>query len=138
MNCPHCQNKLPEKLGDRPCPACGKIISALPSASEKTPPRRFGWFAFWLILSIPAIANWVVPFGSFRGLDGLGVMIMVNLVGSAASGVGCGIIVARWKGGTLLNQISTGILFSVLLAVVSFAICCAGCAVPALIGNILH
>ena len=138
MNCPHCHEKIAPDYSAPWCPYCGQNFSAPPNDSQKSPPRRFGWFAFWLILSIPAIANWVVPFGSFRGLDGLGVMIMVSIFGSAASGVGCGIIVARWKGGTLLNQISTGILFSVLLAVVSFAICCAGCAVPALIGNILH
>ena len=139
MNCPHCHEKIAADYSALRCPYCGKNFSAPPNDSAKAPPpRRFGWLAFCLVLSLPAIAVWVVPFGSFRGLDALGVMIMVSIVGSVASGMGCGIMLARWKGGTVGHQISTGILFSVLLAIVSFAICCASCAVPALIGGMVR
>ena len=71
-------------------------------------------------------------------MNDLGVVIATGVYGSAAAGVGCGIILARWKGGPISRQIFTGILFSILLAIVSFAICCASCAVPALIGGMFR
>jgi len=71
-------------------------------------------------------------------MNGLGIMILISVYGSAASGVGCGILLARWRGGTIAEQIMTGILFSVLCAIASFTICCASCAVPALIQGMVR
>jgi hypothetical protein len=139
MNCTHCQQELPPEYSAPLCPYCGKNLSGpVDDSSKKQASRKFRWFPFWLVLCIPAVTIWVTPLMSFSGMNGLGVVLIIGVYGSAASGVGGGILLARWKGGTVANQIFTGILFSALCAVVSFTICCASCAVPALIGTMIH
>jgi hypothetical protein len=118
MNCPHCQKELPQNVSAKRCSFCDGNL-----------PRKFNWFFFGLVLSAPALADFILVNFISDSMDTLGTMIFISFVGSLVSGVVCGIVLARWrncKGYEFFFQASG---FAFLTAIASFGLCCVGCTV---------
>lgn len=130
MNCSHCHEKIAPDYFAPWCPYCGRMFAAPSKAAHPPSFRKFNWLFFCIVLSLPAIVVLIM-----LGLIAVDVntMAMASIFGSIVSGVVCAIVLARWKGGTIVDQVFTAILLSVVLAVVSFGLCCLGCTITGLI-----
>jgi hypothetical protein len=134
MNCPHCQKELPGNYGAAWCPLCGKDLSPAPvSLNANVPPRKFNWPFFTVILCAPAVADFVLVTFISNPMDIFGTMMLISFGGSVISGVGCGIILARWKDAAGLQFISQAMAYSFLMAFASFGLCCVGCTVTGIV-----
>jgi hypothetical protein len=139
MNCPHCQRELPENHGAAWCPYCGKdLADAFVSSSGNIPKRRFPWLVFAIVMSAPAMADFILVNFISDSLDTLGTMMLISFVGSTISGIACGIILARWKGASGFRLFSQAIGFAFLMAIVSFGLCCLGCTASAAIQSAIQ
>ena len=59
--------------------------------------------------------------------ESFGYVVTLSLGGSVISGLICGFLLVRWRGRKGFDFISETIAFSILMAIVSFGICCVGC-----------
>lgn len=71
-------------------------------------------------------------------MDSLGTIMLISFGGSTISGVVCGIILARWKGGGGFRFFSQAAGFALLMAIVSFGVCCLGCTASAMIQSTIQ
>ena len=116
MNCPHCQKELPEKPGDQPCPACGKIIPA--GQTQK----RVGVFNLLLVLITPAIITMLVSL--LKSANATSICVLIS---SPAAGLICGLMLTRNTQNIAL-RIFLVLLLGALLAVFCLISCFFGCA----------
>jgi hypothetical protein len=132
MNCPHCQQELPENYGAAWCPFCGK--NWLPEAKpfQKLPPVKFRWRLFLCVLLSPALLT-LLSAATMRFVisshpTGEGVSPTIALAGGTIGGVICGVMLG-WNSRTLSARIALSVLMSAIMIIVCIMLCCFGCGI---------
>jgi hypothetical protein len=92
--------------------------------TESVPPplHKINWLVFFILLLAPAVLTLLAASAK---LDGLAVGC--PLVGGGMAGIACGTMVARRVGRTPGSKMFLGIVFAVLLGLLSFGLGFAGC-----------
>jgi hypothetical protein len=119
--CPKCQQPLaPDVSQSAPCPNCGHI-NVSDVVASKPAPSHVGWFVFVIVLLLPALLTLLTA-----RADSLWP-VSTFLVGGVAA-LYCGF----WLAWRIFRSTATrwilAMFFSGGFYVVSFFLCCAGCA----------
>lgn len=122
MNCPDCQQPLPENYSATHCPHCGK---GLPSPGPPPPGavRWNDWSVFFTVLFAPGVLS------LFAALIGSALMFYSTVYGSALAGIFCGVILATRFGRTNAGKVVLIVVTAPLLAAFSVALGYAGCVI---------
>jgi hypothetical protein len=131
MNCPHCQNVLPENYSASYCPKCGNQITPVvvvpdPAGSGPAPltPFKVNWLLFWIVFLSPAILTCLtVFFGARTGETAPGVA----MAGSVISAAICGALLGCYFGRTSEGRFGLGVMFTAVLGVAILGLSCFGC-----------
>jgi hypothetical protein len=133
MNCPHCQNELPENYCAAWCPFCREDLSSKAEPPQKSPLVKFNWRLFLCALLSPALLTLLsavaMRFLILSQPTGEGVSPMLALVGGTIGGVICGVMLGFQSGGNLPIRIMLSILMSVIMIVVCIMLCFFGCGI---------
>jgi hypothetical protein len=92
--------------------------------------EQFRWPVFSLILAGPAILTFVLVSFFSNSNQAMNLLVITTFGGCPLAGIISAILFVRWQEG---GNVIRGIVFSVLLSVVSFALCFAGCAIGAVV-----
>jgi hypothetical protein len=128
MNCPHCQQPLPEKYGASYCPHCGGAVQPqdLLVAIPQLRPIKINYFLIFGALLFPPLLTMLVAFlGS--GHSNEQASPAIAFFGGAAGGIASGIMLALRLGRTTGTRVLLGILFSAVFVVVCVMLSFFGC-----------
>jgi hypothetical protein len=128
MNCPHCQQALPEKYNASYCPHCGGAVQPTEPAIVETAlkPVKIKWWVFLAVLLGPPLLTLLVAFLG-KGTRDDEISPIIGLVGGGAGGIAFGIMLALRLGRTATSRVLLGMVFSVVFAVVGITMSCFGC-----------
>src|SRR5689334_17705579 len=114
MNCPHCQKPLPENYSASFCPHCGGAVeypqSPVPVA-PLLPPVKINWFLFFAVFLAPPLLTLLSAIVN-KGHSNEGVSPPTAILGGAAAGITCGVLLALRLGRTKPTRVALGILFA--------------------------
>ena len=131
MNCPYCQKALPGNYSAAWCPFCGRDL--VPDSVPPLQAPKTNWFVFFAVLLAPAI---VVLFAGIA--DAGGIVVLSTFGGSLAAGIACARMLAKRQArGMEANRLLV-FVFSIFFAALSFILCFAGCAIPAVLQSSRH
>jgi hypothetical protein len=122
--CPHCQQILPaDSTAAIQCSNCGRAIqpTAADAVAGATGKSQKGWIVFVLVLLLPALLTLLTAKS-----DNLWP-VATFLVGAGAA-LYCGFWMAWRLCRTTVGKVAAGLALSAGFYVVSFILCCAGCA----------
>lgn len=132
MNCPHCHNVLPEKYGATYCPFCGIGLPSdqLAEATGVFPlsPVKIRWWLFFGALLAPPLLTFLTAF-ILREQTSEDTAPLVAVLGAAAGGITCGVMLGLRFGNSVPLRVGLGFLFSCLMVVVCFTLSFCGCMV---------
>src|ERR1700759_4394447 len=101
MNCPHCQDPLPDNYPATFCPFCkGDFPWRASHLPEALPPSQVSWLWFWLAILGPPLLTMLSAF-LFKLSSNDGVSVAIGLFGSIAGGIAGGIILGLKLGRTI-------------------------------------
>lgn len=126
MNCPHCQNELPERDAAAWCPFCGRDMppSETDLVQPQLPPVKTNWLIFFFVLLAPVVFTILaVLLGANSGNASPGIAFF----GGGTAGIVCGVMLGRQLGKTGPTRVILGILFAFIMMVVCIGMSCFGC-----------
>ena len=135
MNCPHCNQPVPENYPASYCFHCGQSLPpASPDPASILPPVKIKWRWFWLALLAPPVLTMLsalvmqLAWPAMAGNEPISpvVAFSVSIIGGIASGIIIGIKRGQTKSERIINSIVCSIVFSIVCLVLSIAGCSAG------------
>jgi hypothetical protein len=123
MNCPQCQEKLPDNYSAESCPTCGCNLPARPDAKVTGITAReksVCWVIFWLAFFGSPILGLLTA-----SADAAGGILFPPILGAIIAGFA----LARIFTSTIVTFILMGVLFSAGVLVIYVAIIFVGCLV---------
>jgi uncharacterized membrane protein AbrB (regulator of aidB expression) len=135
MNCPHCQQPLPEQTETTSCPHCGREWkTAAPDVAEKLPRAKISWKWFWLAFLAPplltmAVACYCGLMLPTRGENDGPLPPLVALLGSVAGGLACGNIIALKQSESATGRVGVTLVCGVVFFFVCLILCFFGCSI---------
>ena len=132
MNCPHCNQPVPENHPASYCSSCGWGLAPdtakLPNA---LPPVKIKWLWFWMALMAPPfltlLSALVVKQTMPAHASNESISPLVALVSAALGGTACGIILGLRQGRTISSRIVISLVWAAVLFIVCLIVCCVGC-----------
>ena len=89
MNCPHCQQTLPENYTASFCVNCGSAFPESVEVKQAVAPVKTNWWLFFGALLGPPLLTLICAFVSSQHA-GSAAAIVVGLFGGMAGGIVCG------------------------------------------------
>lgn len=132
MNCPHCQKPLPEKYGATYCLHCGVALPPqeppVITSAAPLPPVKISWLLFFGALLAPPLLTFLAAF-VLRDQTSEQAAPWIAIVGAAAGGVVCGIMLGLRFGNSVSWRFGLSLLLSCLMVLVCFILSFGGCMV---------
>jgi hypothetical protein len=130
MNCPSCQQILPENHAAGVCPHCGHDLASTNPAPVTTepPPFKIKWLWFWLALITPPVLTALSALLT-KHTSNDGLSVAVGFFGGGIGGIVCGIVLGIKVGKTTPARVVLSLIFSGIMVVVCIMLCFFGCSV---------
>jgi hypothetical protein len=132
MNCPHCNQPVPENNIARECSSCGRELPLAAAESPgQLPPVKIKWLWFWIALMAPPVLTLASAY--FMRVAGPGsasnesLSPAIALLGGGAGGLTCGILLGLRLGKTSAARAGIAVLLAGVMIVVSVMLCFFGC-----------
>jgi hypothetical protein len=128
MNCPNCNNALPENIPGGKCPSCGHELPIKNPESIQAAPAgpKPSWLWFWAALLAPPVLTLLTAFLTRHTTNG-GAPVAIALLGGGAGGIVCGIILGVRLGSNPGARVGLALLLAFIMVPVCIITCFFGC-----------